>query len=200
MSTNERVATVHRTTGETDVSITLNLDGSGQYEGKTGQGFLDHMLAQIARHGILDITVDATGDNTGTHHLVEDVAIVLGQALRKAIGEGAGITRMGDATVPLDEALARCAVDLSGRPYAVINTDLHGQDVEGLPGDMLDHFLESFALEARIALHCRVLYGRNAHHKAEATFKALARALRTAVTMDPRRQDTVPSTKETIAG
>ena len=193
-----RFAMVRRTTGETNVNATITLDGTGKAACRTGVGFLNHMIAQIARHGLLDITVQAESKDGSSHHVVEDVAIVLGRALREALGDGAGLTRMGDATVPLDEALAMCAVDLSGRPYAVINTDLHGQDVEGLPGDMIDHFLETFALEARIGLHCRVLYGRNAHHKAEALFKALARSLRVAVVVDPRLGGAAPSTKGKI--
>ncbi|KKU85572.1 MAG: Imidazoleglycerol-phosphate dehydratase [Candidatus Gottesmanbacteria bacterium GW2011_GWA2_47_9] len=194
-----RIGAVRRTTGETDVDATIALDGTGQATCRTGVGFLDHMIAQIARHGLLDVTVHATGDSSGSHHVVEDVAIVLGRALREALGDGAGLTRMGDATVPLDEALAMCAVDLSGRPYAVVDSGLRGETVEGVPGDMLDHFLETFAMEARIGLHCRVLYGRNAHHKAEALFKALARSLRVAVIVDPRLGGAAPSTKGTVA-
>jgi imidazoleglycerol-phosphate dehydratase len=195
----DRKASVQRETAETKVSVELDLDGTGQYKISTGQGFFDHLLAQLARHGLMDLTVEAQGDtHTGWHHTVEDVAIVLGRALREALGEGRGIVRMGHALVPLDETLAQAVVDLSGRGYAAIETGLVGDLVEGLPSDLVRHALEAFAVEARITLHVRVLAGANDHHRAEAVFKALARALRDAVRLDPRQGDDVPSTKGTL--
>ena len=196
-----RVASLKRTTAETDVSVTLDLDGAGVYDVSTGNGFLDHMVSQVARHGLFDITLHAKGDlETGWHHLVEDVAIMLGRAFHQALGEPKGIRRMGHAIVPLDEALAMVVVDCSGRPYAVIETTLDGTMVETLPGDLVRHFLESFAIEGRINLHAKVLAGISPHHKAEALCKALARALRDAVELDPRAPGQVPSTKGTLSG
>jgi imidazoleglycerol-phosphate dehydratase len=194
-----RSAVVHRETGETRVRAELELDGTGRSQVQTGNGMLDHLLAQLSRHGLLDITLSAKGETaSGWHHLVEDVAIALGRALREAVGEGRGIVRMGHAEVPLDEALASVAVDISGRGYAVVETLLQGPEVGGLPVDMVRHFLESFAVEARITLHAQVQRGRDDHHKAEALFKALARALRAALEPDPRRAGDIPSTKGTL--
>ena len=192
----QRQGRVERQTRETQVLVELTLDGSGQYEIQTGNGMLDHLLAQLARHGLLDLKIQAQGDlETGWHHLVEDVGICLGRALREAVGDGTGIRRMGHALVPLDEALAQVAVDLSGRGHAVVETGLSEQPLESLPPDLLRHLLESLAVEARMSLHCQLLAGRNDHHKAEALFKALARALGDAVAMDPRLGDQSPSTK-----
>ena len=194
-----RIASLERKTGETSVSVTFNLDGQGHYDVDTGNGFLDHMVNQLARHGLFDITLTAQGDtHTGWHHLVEDVAIMLGRAFHQALGDARGIRRMGHAIVPLDEALAMVVVDCSGRPYAVIETTLDSTMVETLPGDLVRHFLESFATEARINLHAKVLAGISPHHKAEALCKALARALRDAVELDPRAPGQVPSTKGTL--
>lgn len=194
-----RQASLQRHTGETDVSVTLNLDGQGKHEVSTGNGMLDHLLRQLGRHGLIDITVQATGDvETGWHHLVEDIAILLGRALHQAVGDGTGIRRMGHAMVPLDEALALVAVDLSGRGYASLELGLNDEMVETLPGDLIRHFLESFAVEGRMNLHARLLSGQNSHHKAEALFKALARSLRQAVELDPRAPGEVPSTKGTL--
>ncbi|MBI4336811.1 MAG: imidazoleglycerol-phosphate dehydratase HisB [Chloroflexi bacterium] len=195
-----RRATVRRKTGETEVSVELDLDGKGVYQVETGSGMLDHLLAQLSRHSLMDLRVKAIRDPSGWHHVVEDIGITLGRAFREALGEGVGISRMGHALVPLDEALAQVAVDLSGRPYAVVDTALGSEPVEDLPADLVRHLLESFAAEARIALHARVLAGVNSHHKAEALFKALARALRDGVQPDPRRAGDVPSTKGTIGG
>ena len=167
----------------------------------TGNGMLDHLIAQLSRHGLIDITLKAQGDlETGWHHLVEDTGLTLGRAFREALGDGTGIRRMGHAYVPLDETLAFVAVDLSGRPYSVVDLDLDKQMAETLPGDLVEHLLESFATEARINLHAKVLAGVNGHHKAEATFKALAKALRAAAEPDPRASGAVPSTKGTISG
>ena len=196
-----RQSSIERRTGETYVSVSLNLDGEGRCNIVTGSGILDHLLAQLSRHGLFDITLKADGDlSTGWHHVVEDTAITLGRAFRDALGEGRGIHRMGHALVPLDETLAMVAVDLSGRNYASLDISLTQEMVENLPGDLVRHFLESFAAEARITLHARILSGVDSHHKAEALFKALAKALRHAVEMDPRAQGEVPSTKGTVQG
>jgi imidazoleglycerol-phosphate dehydratase len=196
-----RVASLVRETGETSVTVSINLDGTGRYEVDTGNGFLDHMVSQVARHGLIDITLKARGDvHTGWHHLVEDVAIMLGRAFRQALGDARGIRRMGHAIVPLDEALALVAVDCGGRPHAAVKTTLDDTMVETLSGDLIRHFLESFAVEGRISLHAKVLAGVSPHHKAEALCKALARALRDALEPDPRAPGQVPSTKGTIAG
>ncbi len=196
---NQRRASLSRETTETKVSVELALDGKGQYKIETGNGMLDHLLAQLARHGLLDLKISARGDTqSGWHHLVEDVAIALGRALRQALGEGEGITRMAHALVPMDEALAQVALDVSGRGVAVVNIEFSGQDLGGLPPDLVRHFLESLAREARITLHASTLAGINDHHKAEAIFKALARALRLAVEIDERRAGQIPSTKGTI--
>ena len=197
----QRIASLERKTGETSVSITVNLDGQGQYDVDTGNGFLDHMINQLARHGLFDITLHAQGDtHTGWHHLVEDVAIMLGRAFRQALGEGRGIRRMGHAIVPLDDALALVALDCSGRGYAAVETNLDGTMVETLSGDLIGHLLETFAVEAQINLHAKILAGVSPHHQAEALFKALARALRDAVEPDPRGGQSIPSTKGTISG
>jgi len=194
-----RIATVHRQTKETDVQITLDLDGTGEYQVETGLGFLDHMLAHLAVHGLFDLTVQASGDlHIDPHHMVEDVALTLGQAFDRALGDRASIVRIGSATVPMDEALAFVAVDLSGRPYAVTEMAWAGPAVGGLPVTLIPHFFESLAITARANVHARVLYGRDGHHKAEALFKALGRALDGATRPDPRRRGAVPSTKGTL--
>lgn len=191
-----RNATIQRQTRETTVSLTLNLDGNGTYTIATGIGFLDHMLAQIAAHGLFDLTVQASGDlHVDPHHTVEDVALVLGQAFDQALGERAGIVRAASATMPMDEALASVAVDLSGRPYGVTEMAWSSPTVGGIPATLIPHFIESFAAAARANVHARVLYGRDDHHKAEAVFKALGRALDEATRLDPRRSQTIPSTK-----
>ncbi|MGD2207364.1 MAG: imidazoleglycerol-phosphate dehydratase HisB [Anaerolineae bacterium] len=192
---NTRSAQIHRQTHETDVTVCLTLDGAGCYDVSTGLGFLDHMLAQLASHGLFDLAVQARGDlHVDEHHTVEDVAIALGQALDRALGERRGLVRMGHAYAPLDEALACVVVDLSGRPYAVIDVEFDTPRLGALDPDLLIHFLETLAVHARLSLHARVLCGRNDHHRAEALFKALGRALDAATQWDPRRQG-VPSTK-----
>lgn len=194
-----RKSDIERTTRETSISLSIGLDGNGISAISTGNGMLNHLISQISRHGLIDISLDAKGDvDVGWHHLVEDSAICLGRAFRQALGEGIGIHRMGHALVPLDESLALVAVDLSGRGYADIDCGLENQMVETLPGEMITHFLESFALEAKINLHARILAGKNAHHKAESIFKALAKALRFALEIDPRSPTDIPSTKGTL--
>ena len=189
------MATVERKTSETDIRVALVLEGTGQHEISTGVGFFDHMLTTVAIHGLFDLTVQAKGDlHIDTHHTIEDVGLVLGQALDKALGERKGIQRLGHAYVTMDEALALVAIDLSGRPYAVFNGQWHTSIIGQMPTDLVQHFFESVAVQGRMNLHARVEYGRNDHHQAEALFKAFARALRTAVEMDPRRVG-VASTK-----
>ena len=196
-----RQASLRRETAETAITLSVNLDGQGQYQVNTGNGFLDHMVSQIARHGLFDLTLEAQGDtHVGWHHLVEDVAILLGRAFHQALGEVRGIRRMGHAIVPLDETLVMVALDWSGRGYAVVETTLDDTMVETLSGDLVRHFLESFALEAKINLHAKVIAGSSPHHKAEALCKALARALRDAIEPDPRAPGQVPSTKGTLDG
>jgi imidazoleglycerol-phosphate dehydratase len=193
-----RTAKIDRSTSETQITIELNLDGSGQHDIATGVGFLDHMLAHIAVHGLFDLTVKASGDlHIDVHHTVEDVALVLGSAFDQALGDRKGIVRMASFYAPMDETLAFVALDLSGRPYSVIDAEWGQAPVGQIPTSLFPHFFESFAITARCNLHARVLYGRDDHHKAEALFKALARALDAATTVDGRRQ-TVPSTKGTL--
>jgi imidazoleglycerol-phosphate dehydratase len=194
-----RTATIERQTHETDIRLTLDLDGTGQYQIETGVGFLDHMLTHVAVHGLFDLSVKATGDlHIDPHHTVEDVALVLGQAFAEALGDKAGIVRMGSAYVPMDEALAFVAVDLSGRPYCVVDMEWTGSTVGGIPVTLIPHVIESFAITARASVHARVVYGRDDHHKAEALFKALGRALDAATRPDPRRGGDIPSTKGTL--
>ena len=200
MSTNpRRTATIRRATKETSVDLRLNLDGTGQVDVSTGVGFFDHLLTQLGRHGLFDLSVHTEGDlHIDTHHTVEDTAIALGQAFDQALGDRRGVCRFADRTVPLDEALARVVVDVSGRPYLVFSQP------EGLAptiGDydttLTQHVWESFSSNARMALHIDVFRGRNAHHVAEAQFKAAARALRDACAIDPREPG-IPSTKDLL--
>lgn len=193
--TESRTASIDRRTNETTVAVTLAVDGTGRHDIATGVPFYDHLLAHVAVHGLFDLTVHAQGDlQIDEHHTVEDVAIVLGQALDQALGDRHGIRRMGHAYVPMDEALALVAVDLSGRPYAVVDAAFSTPSIGVLGTSLVPHVLETLATHARMNLHARVLYGRDDHHKAEALFKALGRALRDAVERDPRRAG-VPSTK-----
>jgi imidazoleglycerol-phosphate dehydratase len=195
----KRQATINRETGETKVKVELALDGRGKCQAKTGIGMLDHLIEQIARHGLFDITVEATGDlKVGHHHILEDVAICLGQALDKALGDRRGIARMGHAVVPMDEALSLVAVDISGRGYAVVEAVLEGKDIGGLDTDLIRHFLVTFATEAKINLHARLLSRGNDHHRVEALFKALGRSLDQATRIDERLGGEVPSTKGKI--
>jgi len=190
-----RAAHIERATGETRITLSLNLDGTGQHDVQTGIAFFDHLLTHVAVHGMMDLTVQAQGDlHVDEHHTAEDVAICLGQALDRALGDRAGIVRMAHAYVPMDEALALVVVDLSGRPYAVVDAQFDGAAIGALGTDMVIHVLESLALNARMNLHACTVYGRNDHHKAEALFKAVGRALRAAIAVDPRRTG-IPSTK-----
>ena len=193
-----RSATIQRQTSETDIELTLALDGPGRGDILTGVGFLDHLLTALAVHGLLDLHVRARGDlHIDPHHTIEDVGIVLGQALDQALGDRAGIRRMGHAYVPMDEALAFVAIDLSGRPYSVIRATWHGPAIGQMPTSLVNHFLESLAVHGRLNLHAHVPYGRDDHHQAEALFKATGRALADAVALDPRRGG-IPSTKGTL--
>ena len=199
-ATAARVGEERRETAETRVFVRIDLDGTGAAQIRTGVGFYDHLLDQLARHGLFDLTVEADGDlEIDAHHTVEDVAICLGRAFHQALGERRGIVRMADRTVPLDEALIHAVVDLSGRPYHDIRLQFHGERIGALPTEMVTHALYSFANEARLALHIRQLAGANDHHRAEAAFKALARALGDAVQIDPRRVDAAVSTKGTLS-
>jgi imidazoleglycerol-phosphate dehydratase len=193
-----RIATIERKTGETDVRLTLGLDGSGAGTRETGVGFLDHMLDLLARHGRLDLDVKVSGDlETGAHHTAEDTAIVLGQALDRALGDRAGITRYGAATVPMDEARASCALDISGRPFTLFEAELPPGSTGGFEHELTEEFFRALANAAKLTLHLEVEAGTNAHHMIEAAFKAFARALREAVSIDPTEHG-VPSTKGTL--
>jgi imidazoleglycerol-phosphate dehydratase len=194
-----RQAEIRRVTNETTIALDLNLDGSGQYEVSTGIGMLDHMVEQLARHGLFDITVDAKGDiDRDPHHLVEDLGLVLGQAFNEALGERRGIVRFGHAIVPMDEALVLVSVDLGGRPYAGIDIEFGREMIGELPAENVDHFFESFAQSGRLNLHVRQFAGENDHHRIEACFKALARSLNVAVRIDERIAGEVPSTKNVL--
>jgi imidazoleglycerol-phosphate dehydratase len=193
-----RTAEISRATKETDVSLALSLDGSGAGARRTGVGFLDHMLDLLARHARLDLDVSVDGDlETGAHHTVEDTGIVLGQALDRALGDRAGVVRYGHAVVPMDEARASCAIDLSGRPFCRFQADLPPGDTGGFDHELAEEFFRAVASAAKLTLHLTVETGTNAHHMIEAAFKAFARALRAAVAIDPAEQG-VPSTKGTL--
>ena len=194
-----RSATVVRETKETRIEVTLDLDGSGQSSAKTGIGMLDHLVEQIGKHGLFDLRVTARGDlHIDEHHTVEDVGIALGQVFDRALGERRGIVRMADALVPLDEALASVAVDVSRRPYCSVDAKWTLERIGELPATLVEHLLHSFAAEARITLHARVLSGENDHHRAEAMCKALGRALAAATRPEPRLGGQAPSTKGSI--
>jgi imidazoleglycerol-phosphate dehydratase len=193
-----RQAEITRTTGETDVQVTLSLDGTGAGDRETGVGFLDHMLDLLARHGRFDLGVAARGDlDTGAHHTVEDVAICLGQALDQALGDRAGITRYGDATVPMDESRAACVIDISGRGLCAFEAQLPPGAIGNFDHELTEEFFRALAANARLTLHVIIEAGTNAHHMIEAAFKAMARSLRAAVALDPTEQG-VPSTKGTL--
>ncbi|MCB1496521.1 MAG: imidazoleglycerol-phosphate dehydratase HisB [Bauldia sp.] len=196
-----RKATIKRKTKETDIAVTVMLDGSGKAGIATGIGFFDHMLEQLARHSLIDIDVKAKGDlHIDQHHTTEDVGIALGQAVAKALGDRAGISRYADVHLPMDETLTRCAIDVSGRPYLVWDVEFSRPKVGDFDTELFREFFQAFAQNAGITLHIATLYGLNNHHIAETCFKALARALRAAVTLDPRQGDRIPSTKGSLAG
>lgn len=191
-----RTSTVARTTTETDISLTLNLDGTGSSDVDTGIGFLDHMLTALARHGLFDLTVRAKGDlHIDFHHTTEDVGIVLGQAFRQALGDKRGIRRFGHAVIPMDETLAEAAVDISGRPFLVWNVSFERPKIGEMDTELFEEFFRALAFNAMVTLHVTRKDGHNAHHVAEACFKATARALRMAAEMDPRAEGAIPSTK-----
>jgi imidazoleglycerol-phosphate dehydratase len=193
-----RSADISRQTGETDIRVSLVLDGTGVGERETGVGFLDHMLDLLARHGRLDLTVNASGDlETGAHHTVEDVGICIGQALDEALGDRAGIGRYGHATIPMDESRAACAIDISGRGFCAFEASLPPGSIGNFDHELAEEFFRALALNARLTLHVTVEAGTNAHHMIEAAFKALARALRAAVALDPSERG-IPSTKGTL--
>ena len=191
-----RTSVIKRDTKETRINLELNIDGSGNWEVDTGIKMFDHLLSQLAQHGIFDLTISATGNDQ--HHVAEDVAICLGKAFAEALGEKRGIVRMADAAVPMDDALATVALDISGRGYTVLELPFSDNDMRGFATDLIRHFLESFALEARMNLHVRIAYGTNDHHKAEALFKALGRALDKATRVDERICGELPSTKDLL--
>jgi imidazoleglycerol-phosphate dehydratase len=196
-----RTATVARATKETSIDVSVNLDGSGEYTVSTGIGFLDHMLEQLSRHSLIDITVKAKGDlHIDAHHTTEDTGIALGEAVARALGDRRGITRYGDALIPMDETLTRVALDISGRPYLVWKSAFSQPRLGEMDTELFKEFFAAFAGSAGITLHIETLYGVNNHHIVESCFKGLARALRAAVTIDPRKADSVPSTKGTLGG
>jgi len=191
-----RTGTVHRKTSETSIAVDLNLDGSGIYAVSTGIGFLDHMLEQLARHSLIDLTLDAKGDlHIDQHHTTEDSALAIGECLRQALGDKAGIVRYGQAYAPMDETLTRCALDISGRPYLVWKVALTNPRLGEWDTELIEHWFHSFAQSAGMTLHIDCLYGANNHHIVESCYKALARALRQAVEIDPRKAGVIPSTK-----
>lgn len=196
-----RIAEITRTTKETDITALVNLDGTGKYDISTGIGFLDHMLEQLSRHSLIDITLKAKGDlHIDFHHTTEDSGITIGKAVAKALGERKGITRYGSALIPMDETLSRVALDISGRPFLVWKVEFVRDKVGDMDTELFQEWFRAFAFAAGITLHVENLYGENNHHIIESCFKALARALRQAVTLDARQLEAVPSTKGTIAG
>ncbi len=194
-----RIAEISRKTTETGVSVTVNLDGTGTYRVKTGVGFFDHMIEQLARHSLIDITLEADGDlHIDDHHTVEDCGIALGEAVAKALGERKGIRRYGSCDLAMDEALSRCAIDVSGRSYLVFKATFPTAKIGTFDTELVREWFQAFAMNAGITLHIESAHGANSHHIAESCFKALARALRDAVEIDPRQKDRIPSTKGTL--
>lgn len=194
-----RSATIERKTNETDISTTINLDGTGQYDIETGVGFFDHMLEQLARHSLMDITLRCKGDlHIDQHHTVEDCGIAMGQAFTKALGDKAGITRYGSCDLPMDETLTRVALDISGRPFLVWQVDFSKDKIGDMDTELFREWFQAFHQHAGITLHVTNLYGENNHHIAESSFKALARSLRIALTIDEAQKDRIPSTKGTL--
>jgi imidazoleglycerol-phosphate dehydratase len=196
-----RAAKISRKTKETEIDVSVALDGTGAAKISTGIGFFDHMLEQLARHSLIDIAISAKGDlHIDQHHTVEDVGIALGQAVRQALGDRAGIARYADALLPMDETLTRVAIDVSGRPFLVFRTEFPRQKIGEFDTELVREFFQAFAMNAGITLHVETLYGANAHHISETCFKGLARALRVAVALDPRQKGAIPSTKGTLGG
>jgi imidazoleglycerol-phosphate dehydratase len=200
-SSDARIASVSRSTKETSIEVTVNLDGTGEYQVSTGIGFLDHMLEQLSRHSLIDLTLTAKGDlHIDAHHTTEDSGIALGEAVAKALGDRRGITRYGDALIPMDETLTRVALDISGRPYLVWKTAFSQPRIGEMDTELFKEWFAAFAGSAGITLHIETLYGVNNHHIVESCFKGVARALRAAVAIDLRKADAVPSTKGTLGG
>jgi len=196
-----RTASIHRKTNETDIAVEINLDGAGVYEISTGIGFLDHMLEQLSRHSLIDLKVRVNGDlHIDQHHTTEDSGIAIGEALAKALADKKGITRYGHAYAPMDETLTRVALDISARPYLVWKVALSGPRLGEWDTELIEHWFHSFSQAAGITLHVENLYGTNSHHIVESCYKGLARALRTAVEIDPRKADAIPSTKGMLGG
>jgi imidazoleglycerol-phosphate dehydratase len=196
-----RTATVDRKTTETKVSCTINLDGTGTFDIKTGVGFFDHMMEQLSRHSLIDITLKADGDlHIDDHHTVEDSGIALGQAIAKALGDRKGIRRYGSCDLAMDETLSRCVIDVSGRAFLVFKADFPRDKIGTFDTELVREWFQAFAMNAGITLHLENAYGENAHHIAEASYKALARALRDAIEIDPRQKDRIPSTKGSLSG
>lgn len=194
-----RSATLHRKTAETNITVTVNLDGTGVYDNQTGVGFFDHMLDQLARHALIDMTVRATGDlHIDDHHTVEDVGITIGQALSQAMGDKRGIRRYGSCLLPMDDALVRTALDLSGRPFLIWNVDLPTPKIGTFDTELVREFFQALSTHGGITLHVDMVHGLNSHHIAEAAFKSVARALRDALDLDPRKSDAIPSTKGSL--
>jgi imidazoleglycerol-phosphate dehydratase len=196
-----RKASLDRKTTETQISVAIDLDGTGAFDVKSGVGFLDHMLEQLARHSLMDIKLAATGDTQiDFHHTTEDSGIALGQAFAKALGDRKGIRRYADCLLPMDEALTRAAIDVSGRPYLIWKVEFSGPKIGAFDTELVREWFQAFAMNAGVTLHVETLYGDNCHHIAESCFKALARVLRSAIEIDPRQKDRIPSTKGTLAG
>jgi imidazoleglycerol-phosphate dehydratase len=194
-----RKSTITRKTRETDIQVTIDLDGRGKYQIQTGIGFFDHMLSHLALHGLFDVEVEAKGDlEVDSHHTIEDCALVLGQAFNEALGDRMGLNRLGSAYVPMDEALALVVVDLSGRPCSVFQAEWQGNSLGQMPVSMVQHFFNSLAVTTRANIHAQLLQSEDDHHGAEALFKALGRALGEATRIDPRRENSIPSTKGTL--
>ena len=194
-----RKAEITRSTTETTIKAAVNLDGTGTYAVKTGVGFFDHMMEQLARHSLIDITIEAKGDlHIDDHHTVEDAGIALGQAVSKALGDRKGIKRYGSCDLPMDEALSSCAIDVSGRPFLICRVNFPTAKIGTFDTELVREWFQAFAMNAGITLHIENVYGANSHHIAESCFKALARALRDALEIDPRQQNRIPSTKGTL--
>ena len=196
-----RTAKVARKTNETEIAVTLDLDGTGAYEVATGIGFLDHMLEQLSRHSLMDLTVNAKGDlHIDFHHTTEDTGIAIGEAVSQALGDRRGITRYAEATIPMDETLTRATMDISNRPYLIWRVNFSKSKLGDMDTELFKEWFQAFAQAAGITLHIENLYGENNHHIVESCYKALARALRNAITIDPRKAEDVPSTKGTLGG